>query len=501
MRLTPRRLIATLALVPAPLLAQSAAERAARIERIVPAVQVAGRDTTFALAERLRARRVPGVSVAVVDSFRVVWARGFGVAEWGGAAPVDTGTLFLAGSISKPVTASGALAMVEGGQLALDEDVNQRLTSWKVPESAFTATEKVTLRRILSHSAGLTVWGFPGYARDSAVPTVVQVLDGARPANTKPVRNDTTPGARWMYSGGGYTVAQLLMTDVAREPFPSLMRRLVLGPVGMRNSTFEQPLPARLAGRAATGHERLDTAVAGKWHTYPEMAAAGLWTTASDLGRWGAAMMRAARGDAGAGISPAVASWMLTPTSTPQGAGPNGSFGLGLALEGRGDSLVFSHNGRDEGFVAMMMMWPSRGQGIVVMTNATNGALLEEIVRSFVATYGLPGWSRTTVTAAAIAPASLDSLVGRYRLPAPATPAAAAVAGTAPRFLTVERRGEALWMVNPVGLPRRLVPTGPLRFVDLADGVPVAFARGADGGVETLTFGTGPRATVAARER
>src|SRR5687768_3180128 len=191
-------------------------------------------DPTHGSVERMRYWNVPAISIALIDSFRVVYARGFGVTEFGGSAAVDTTTLFQAGSISKPVFASGALRLVELGKLALDEDVNAKLKSWKVPESPFTTTAKVTLRRLLTHSAGLTVWGFPGYASTVAVPTVPQVLDGSPPANTAAVRNDTIPGARWLYSGGGYTIAQLLTSDVAGEPFASLMQRLVLAPAGMK---------------------------------------------------------------------------------------------------------------------------------------------------------------------------------------------------------------------------------------------------------------------------
>jgi CubicO group peptidase (beta-lactamase class C family) len=178
------------------------------------------------------------VSLAVVDNFKIVYASGFGVTEFGGNKLVDTSTLFLAGSISKPVFATGVLQLVEQGKLSLDADINSELKSWKLPDSRFTQTEKVTLRRLLTHSAGLTIWGFPGYEMGTPIPTVPQVLDSAGPANTGPVRSDTFPGARWRYSGGGITIAQLMSTDVTGEPFPALMKRLVLDKVG---ATRRQP--------------------------------------------------------------------------------------------------------------------------------------------------------------------------------------------------------------------------------------------------------------------
>src|SRR5688572_27074372 len=136
------------------------------------------------LDERMRHYKVPGVSIAVIDSFRIAWARGYGVRETGGTSSITTETLFQAASISKPIAAVAALRLVQKGKLDLDEDVNVKLRSWKVPENAFTLARPVTLRRLLSHGAGLTVHGFRGYTSSAPVPTVLQVLDGHSPANS-----------------------------------------------------------------------------------------------------------------------------------------------------------------------------------------------------------------------------------------------------------------------------------------------------------------------------
>jgi CubicO group peptidase (beta-lactamase class C family) len=395
------------------------AQSPAPIDRALrPIGRIAGQpDSTYSLDERMRYWHVPGVSIAVIDDFRIVHARGYGVTQFGTSTSVDTSTLFQAGSISKPVFATGALKLVEQGVLALDEDVNGKLTSWRVPESPFTATDKVTLRRLLTHSAGLTVWGFPGYPATARMPSVVEVLDGK--GNTPPVRNDTTPGARWLYSGGGYTVAQLLATDVTREPFPALMQRLVLGPMRMSHSTYENPLPARYAARAASGHERIDTPVAGRYHTYPEMAAAGLWTTASDLARWAIALSRSYNGATGGVLSPSMAQQMIASHVNTGPRGGNGWQGLGVGVAGTGDSIAFSHGGRDEGFVANVIMWPKLGKGLVVLTNGVSGALLAEIRRAFDAVYGTPGGPRQQRAAIAADVATLAPIAGRYRTVSP----------------------------------------------------------------------------------
>ena len=220
-----------------------------------PPVEIQGKPAQrWTLAERMKEHKVPGVSIAVIEGGRIAWARGFGVKEAGKSDSVTPTTLFQAASISKPVAATAMLRLVERGTLNLDTNVNRYLKSWKVPDNKFTATEKVTLRRIVSHTAGLTVHGFPGYATTDPIPTVVQVLDGVKPANTDPVRVDTTPGAIERYSGGGTTIMQQLLVDVTGKPFPALMQELVLGPAGMTSSTYEQPIPAARAPEAAHAH-------------------------------------------------------------------------------------------------------------------------------------------------------------------------------------------------------------------------------------------------------
>ena len=459
-----------------------------------PAGRITGMpDPAFSITERMGYWNVPGLSVAVIDNFQVVYARGFGVAEFGGTGAVDTTTLFQAGSISKPVFASAALRMVEQGKLSLDDDINTRLQSWRLPESRFTATEKVTLRRLLTHTAGLTVWGFPGYAATAQVPTLSQVLDGQPPANTAAVRNDTTPGARWLYSGGGFTIAQLAASEVAREPFPQLMQRLVLTPVGMHRSTYENPLPASRAQQAASGHERIDTPVPGRFHTYPEMAAAGLWTTAPDLARWAIALAKAYNGTDSTLLTPAMARQMVSPqVAVPQQYGAN-FFGLGVAVRGTGDSIVFSHNGRDEGFVASMFMYPKLGRGLVVMQNGVTGALMNEIARAFADTYGLPGPPRTEQTVVAGDAASLAPLAGNYLLRGPQDSIT----------LRVEGRGDQLWFTNTNNKRSyRLFPLGSDAFFDINGGGTVVFEReggSPSGAGSALRLGRAPNAPRATR--
>ena len=449
------------------------AQSPARIEHgLRPAVRLLDRaDTTFDLLERMRFYHVPGVSIAVVDGDRVVWAKGFGVKAFGGSEPVDTSTLFLAGSISKPVFATGLLKLVEDGKLDLDKDVNGYLRSWHLPEGAFTRDQKVTLRRLLSHSAGLTVWGFPGYEIGTTVPTIQQVLNGDKPANTPAVRSDTFPGSRWRYSGGGITIAQLVAGEVTGEAFPELMRRLVLRPAMMVHSTYENPPPPPYARFVASGHEKRDTVVPGGYHVYPEMAAAGLWTTASDLGRWGLSIMRAYHGATGGPLSPTMVKQMLTPqVEVPASfSGPEKSYwGLGVQLQGAGDSLRFSHGGRDEGFVADLVMWPARRRGIVIMTNGVSGGLLQEIERAFGVEYGLTTAARIDKRLSPVPASTLDSLPGRYLV----------ARGRDTISVAVTRRGDELWLSSSNDpTETRLLPQATDSFFDLVTGVNWSFER------------------------
>src|SRR5947207_1709678 len=475
----------------------AAAQHPAAIEHHLRyGVRVDGQpDVAMELLDRMRSYHVPGVSIAVIDNERVVFAKGYGVAAFGGSKAVDTTTLFLAGSISKPVFASGFLRVAEERKISLDADINTLLKSWHLPESKFTEREKVTPRRLLTHSAGLTVWAFPGYALDSAVPSVPQLLDGTRPANTPAVRNDTFPGARWLYSGGGITILQLATTDITGEDFPTLMRRLVLQPAGMMRSTYENPLPMSRRGEAASGHEQVDTPVPGGFHVYPEMAAAGLWTTPSDLARWAIALAHSYRGERGGVLSPAMARQMVSKQMHQQPPYGDGYWGLGVAVSGDGDSLSFSHGGRDEGFVADFFMRPASGRGLVIMMNGVAGGLMGEIERAFAEEYGFGAPPRMTRTIVAKPVPELGPYVGRY----------VGVAGKdTVRFdVSIAPDGKTLQVYNSVG--RRTLPIAPLggdRFVGLEGGGEWTFERAGDGAatVRSLAVGTGANRRVLVRE-
>lgn len=337
------------------------------------------------LADRMDVLKTPGVSMAVIDRYQIDWVRGYGVLDVGRPERVGTETPFQAASISKPVSAMAALRLVEEGRLALDEDVNRYLVSWHVPANG-SWQPRVTLRHLLSHTGGLTVHGFPGYPRDKTLPTLHQVLDGEKPANTPAIRVDTVPGLHPRYSGGGYCVLQQLLVDVTGQSFPELMRQLVLEPLGMTRSAYEQPLPPTRWGATPTGYLVGGEPVRGQWHVYPEMAAAGLWTTPSDLARFALELQSGQAGRATTILSPDMAREMLAPQAD-QGQG------MGISMEGTGATLRFWHDGWNEGFNGDLVAYPELGCGAVVMINSNHGyrrGLVGEILRAAAHEYGWP---------------------------------------------------------------------------------------------------------------
>jgi serine/threonine protein kinase/CubicO group peptidase (beta-lactamase class C family) len=340
-------------------------------------------ETRNRVMARMAYFNVPGLGIALVNNFRMEWARGYGVVREGDSQPVTTETIFRAASLSKPVTALAALCLVQRGKLELDRPLNDKLTSWKVPDNEFTRRNKPTLRQLLNHSAGFTDRGYAGYPYGARFPTLVEILDGKRPANSPPVRVRFLPGSKHQYSGAGYLVLQQLIVDVTGKPFSDVVRELVLAPLGMDHSGFQQPPPSGLHALAAIGHDH-GTPIPGGWRIYPELAAAGLWTTPSDLARFVIAMLDAKQGNPGAIITKDLAAEMLRKQS--------GSFGLGLVVRGAGPSSSFDHEGEITGFACRLIGFPETGQGAVLMTNGDRGsALIDELEQSLRAEYGWPG--------------------------------------------------------------------------------------------------------------
>lgn len=395
-------------------MATGPSDRIARIlADIRPETAILGRTRPpVSLAQRMADCATPGVSVAAIAGGEVVWSDGFGETTPGTGAAVGARTLFQSGSISKAVFALAVMRLVEEGKLDLDDDVNDRLESWRVPANDGWQP-RITLRQLLSHTAGTTVHGFPGYPRAAPHPSVAQILDGVPPANTQAVVVDWLPGTQFRYSGGGTTIAHLLVADVTGQPFPELMRALVLDPAGMADSTFAQPLPPALAARAAAAHPWNGRQTPGGWHEYPEMAAAGLWTTAGDLARLGAAVLRCLGGGRSPlGLKPETLTAMLRPQLPDQKPGSD-FVGLGWFCNGEGDAFHFGHQGSNVGFQAELKLFPALGAGAAVLINSIQGwPLRTEILTAIGREFEWPAGNEAPM---AVALPSLTGFAGIFR--------------------------------------------------------------------------------------
>ena len=442
-------------------------ERIKRIENgLLPPVIIKGQPVEpMKLADRMKFYKTPGLSVAVINHGRIEWARGYGVREVNGDV-ITAETLFQAASISKPVAAMAALRLVQEGKLNLDEDVNRKLVSWKVPENEFTKTKIVTLRELLSHSAGLTVHGFGGYERDAPVPTLLQVLDGVKPANSEPVRVDTLPGTKFRYAGGGYEVLQQLLLDVTGERFPALMQDTVLGRIGMAHSTYEQPLPKERWPEAAVGYRATGEKVQGDWHTYPEMAAAGLWTTPTDLASFVIELQQSLAGKSNKVLSQEITKQMLSPQVD--------DWGLGIKLLGKDSSARFTHSGVNEGFRCILVGYNSAGRGAVLMTNSDSGGKLnDELLASIAKEYDWADYLPKEKVLAHIDPKLYSSYAGQYELDAKVS-------------LTVTAEEGRLMVQATDQIKRELLPEAETRFFSLAVPAEITFEKDAKGEVFQL---------------
>ena len=363
-------------ILPATTLLSQKDDAAALIARIeAPQSPSRGGYDPYSLEEMMRRLAVPGVSVAVIRNFGIHWAKAYGLADVTTGLPADTDTIFQAASISKPVTAMAVLRAAQDGRLGLDDDVNTLLKSWAVPRNTDAATRPVTPRSLLSHTSGADDgFGFPGYAPGAPLPTVVQILGGEKPSNVGPVLFVRPPYAGYKYSGGAVTIMQLAMTDLYGKPYPELLQELVLRPIGMTRSGYDQPLSPDRDRNAARAHSGAGEAMPdGKWHVYPELAAAGLWTTPTDLAKLAIELQLSLQGKSNRVLSRESARQMIAPA----GVGP---FAVGFVVAKTGEGWYFNHGGSNWGFRADLTAHVVKGYGVAIMANGDRGsALIEEL--------------------------------------------------------------------------------------------------------------------------
>jgi CubicO group peptidase (beta-lactamase class C family) len=340
-----------------------------------------GDNDSWTLAEQMKKYNINGVSIAVIHNYQIEWARGYGFADVFEKRSVNEKTLFQAASISKSLNSVGVLKLVQEKKLDLNSDINKYLVTWKFPYDEKSNSKQISLTNLLSHTAGLTIHGFPGYAKGDSLPTLPQILDGQKPANTMAVRSSVEPGKNVIYSGGGTTVTQLIVMDVTHQSYDIFMQKNVLDPLGMTSSSFKQPPPESKEKLLATGYKADGKEVTGKYHIYPEQAAAGLWTNPSDLCRYIIETQLSYQGKSSKVLTPEMTILRLTPVLEDAA--------LGTFVNSRvtGSLKYFNHNGGNEGFSCISIGCRDNGEGVVIMTNSDNGVILEEIANSVATVY------------------------------------------------------------------------------------------------------------------
>ncbi len=452
---------------PAPPKFDDVAGSIARVEHgLIDEIRVEGDPPGWTIDERLRAHHTPAVSVAVIHDYQVVWAKAYGVRNLRTGERADADTLFQAASISKMVTALAALKEVDAGHVALDADINRALRSWKLPDNELTRATPVTLKMLLSHTAGVNLHSVDGYPEGSALPSLRQILDGAPPATTAAVQVEHPPGREFAYSGGGLLVVQQLLVDLTGQPFDVAMERALFSPLGMTSSTFTLPIPRRFTERRAVPYDTDETELPALVN--PESAPAGLRSTPTDLARFLIAVQRGTEGRSDV-VSQKVANWMVTPIA-PAGP-PDVAIGMGPFVEKHGPLTYFGHDGWNDGFLSMSRAMLHRGDGAVVMTNGAGGVpVLFEVMRAIAVEYGWDGWLPPVTKPARLSAARLASWAGRYRS-----------SGTVDGSIRVAAKGDRLVAFAAFRPPLELIPVGDDTFVSRADGARFTFGHNAAG--------------------
>lgn len=443
--------------------------------RLIPGVQIEGEvQPDQSIEERMAYYGVPAVGIAVINGGAIESQHTLGSRSQAEGAIADTETLFQAASISKPVAAMIALKLVEEGVLSLDVDANTYLKRWQLPDSVLREGKAVTLRHLLSHQAGLSLSGFAGYAEDSEMPTLAGILRGEN-TNHPAIEFVQAPDAGFRYSGGGTTVAQMVMEDVTGLSLQALASKYVFEPLGMASSFYEQPLSAQWHTRAAHGHDRKGQALeGGRWHVYPEHAAAGLWTTPSDLAKFMIAVSNSLKGEEGAWLEQSLAHEAI-------GKYPDGTYAIGFRISGEGDNMAFSHTGANEGFRARAFMFPWLGKGLIVMTNGDMGShLVREVFASAAKEFGWPAVEKPRLqNTIRLSDAEKKALVGAYLL--------ASDGSCDERRVTVTLRPDGELEVNFGGFVARMLPDAKDHFFIMDSPLAVGVSRNDTGDIIGLT--------------
>lgn len=472
---TLNKLFTSAVLLSAPLILHAQTNTAEQIKQVennlFGRVQIAG-EKPWNLADRMASYKIPGVSIAVIQNHKIIWAKGYGFANDSAKTPVTAQTLFQAGSISKSLNAVGVMRLVQQKKLNLDADINNYLTSWKFPYDSISKGKKITMANLLSHSAGINVHGFGGYEPGTPLPTIVQVLNGEKPANTPRIHSVTAPGSGYQYSGGGITVAQLMVMDVTHQPYADYMKKEVLKPLGMNGSTFAQPATDVDQKLLAIAYNEDEKPIRGNYHIYPEQAAAGLWTNPTDLAKYIIGMQLAYEGKSAKVLDTASVKQMFTVHA-------GSDAGLGVFISKPDSVFYFSHDGADAGFRARYVGSFEGGNGVVVMVNSNNDGVINELINSVAKVYGFKGLYHPNIkTLVPVSAELLKTYTGKFLI-------------GPPRTLTITESGGHLFAQAIGDIKRELYPQSVNRFFFRDLNYELEFNKDAEGKMHLIFYGDG----------
>ena len=385
---------------------------------LIPYVPVKGFDG-WNIIERMKYYNVPGVSIAVIKDYKIDWAKGYGLSDTTRKTSVSVKTMFSAAPISKFLMAVTALKMVDNGQIELDEPINNYLTSWKIIENEYTKKTPVTLKMLLSHSAGTSQSSYFGFTPNQPIPTIVEILNGAKISDTRPVVVNSDPNKEFRYSGGGSMIAQLALMDVSKKSFSTLTQKVLFDKLGMKNSTFEQPVPAKFIKQSSRAYSSASW-FKGMPYVYPQQAAAGLYTTPTDLSKFFIEVQKSYIGK-GKILNQSTTRKMLSQQQNVSDGSYKEQIGIGPFLIQRTDNkdfngTYFEFTGVNAGFLAYGIASVTNGNGVVIMLNSgddVNG-LGKEIRRAVAKVYNWTNFLPDEIQPVSLNDTALDKFAGRY---------------------------------------------------------------------------------------
>lgn len=364
--------------------AQQSMDKIQQVERhLTPNVDFVFADSAkqqYSIIERMNYYGVPSVSIAVIDNGKVAWTKAYGLADVSTQRKVDANTLYQAASLSKTVNAALILKLVQQGKLDLDKDVRGYLKTWTFLDNELSQGKPITLRALLSHTAGMNLHGFKGYDQKASLPDINAILDGKSPANTEAVKAVQVPGTKQEYSGGGILVSQKVVEDQISQDYNALVKRIVFNALKMTRSVFTPSPTGLLVKNLAYAHDLNKKLIEGDYMRHPEGAPDALWATSADYARLVVALQNSIQHKKDAWLDASTSKAMMTPVL--------GNAALGFFILDKGGELYFTHQGANVGFRSIFFANMTTGQGVVIFVNSDNGQIMEEIANSVALAYG-----------------------------------------------------------------------------------------------------------------